>query len=288
MPTDGSTNGSQETLVSSSPPNKDEASWRTENKPFQVTFNDPELDDLKPCWKIQQTPISVTLDKPGIFALASVLVLLIHHLDRFAVEAIIALTPVALLVHNDYQNFLGLGPGGTPSTFRGYLKLSWLSIWCLRDLHTPPQPEPESVPRQGILDRQPLPYRAGAPPVVAGIAPQRQLDQHGSLYFFRAVRQTLENLALIDSTRFATGRSCVEKHGLGLFAKHPIRTVCQGEICHVHDTDHSFHMWLHPDDIKEVLAKGWGRRHPLCWEWSFMEPLVSPHLVMIYAPRGRS
>lgn len=245
-----------------------------------------ELNELKPSWKIVQTNISVTLDAHAIFTLAAVLVIVIHLMDSYLVEATVALVPIALVIYNDYQNFLGLGPGGTPSTVRGWLFLSWLRLWILRDPLKAPEVDPDTVPQRGLLARQPLPYRAGPKPRVVGIAPQRQLDQYSSLYCFQAVRRTLQNLGVKDHDRFATGRSCAEKHGMGLFARHPLRTTCQGEICHVHDTDHAMHMTLHPEDIKEILEKGWGQRHPLCWEWSFMKRLVSPHFVMIYAPRG--
>lgn len=39
--------------------------------------------------------------------------------------------------------------------------------------------------------------------------------------------------------------------------------TCRGEIAHVHAIDGSFHMSLHLDDVKELLEKGWGQRHPL-------------------------
>jgi len=48
------------------------------------------------------------------------------------------------------------------------------------------------------------------------------------------------------------------------------------------------HMNLHPDDIREVLEKGWGQRHPLArkgW-WFFGSMPVPEDFVMIYAPRG--
>jgi hypothetical protein len=85
-----------------------------------------------------------------------------------------------------------------------------------------------------------------------------------------------------------TARSCFEKHGLGLFARHPVNKTCQGEIFHVHPSDHSMHMNLHPDDIKEVLEKGWGQRHPLARKgWWFLGAMPVPEdFVMIYAPRG--
>jgi len=45
------------------------------------------------------------------------------------------------------------------------------------------------------------------------------------------------------------------------------------------------HMNLHPDDIKEVLEKGWGQRHPMAWKGWVRSP-VPTTFTMIYAPRG--
>lgn len=96
-------------------------------------------------YPLHQRPVSVTLDAPSIFILALALVLLIHFLGSHATEILVAITPVFLLVHNDYQNFIGLGPGGTPSTFSGYLRISWLRLWAIRD----PFPGPVLLPQGG-------------------------------------------------------------------------------------------------------------------------------------------
>jgi hypothetical protein len=244
-----------------------------------------EQEDLELSCVIRQQPISVTLDGKTIFLSSLVVVLLIHFLDSCHAEVLVALLPVVLLIHNDFQNFLNLGPGGTPSTFGGYLRISWFRLWALRNPFAAPEPDPMRLPTSGILRRQRLPYRAGPRPVVAGIAPQRQLDQHGSKESYRALRWSMTKLANRNPKKFGTEKSCVEKHGLALFARHPVQTNCQGEICHVHDSDHSLHMSLHPEDIKEVLQKGWGQRHPLAWRSRFLKSPVSPDFVMVYAPR---
>lgn len=59
-------------------------------------------------------------------------------------------------------------------------------------------------------------------------------------------------------------------------------------------------MNLHPEDIAEVLAKGWGQRHPLAWgrapgqevkaRWWFPMRVRSPlpeTFMLIYSPRGK-
>ncbi|KAI5466383.1 hypothetical protein BGZ63DRAFT_502327 [Mariannaea sp. PMI_226] len=246
-----------------------------------------EGETLKLKYTIRQEPISVTLDGPTLFLSALTLILLIHFLEPYHAQLLVSLVPIVLLVHNDYQNFLNLGPGGSSPTFRGYMIITWFRLWCLRDPFTAPKPDPSRVPTSGILSRHNLPYRTGPLPVVAGIAPQRQLDQHGSRHCYRALRRAMTGLANRYPEKFSAGTSCLEKHGLALFARHPLQTNCQGEIFHLHDSDHSMHMCLHPDDIKEVLAKGWGQRHPLSRKSPFVKTPVTPYFVMIYAPRGK-
>ncbi|UNI21098.1 hypothetical protein JDV02_007117 [Purpureocillium takamizusanense] len=247
-----------------------------------------ELEEpgLRASCGFQQRPMSVTLDGTSIFTIALSLVLLIHFLGSHPVQILVSIVPLLLAVHNDYQNFINLGPGGTPSTFQGYLRITWLRLWALRDPYSAPNPDPSGVPGEGILSRQRLPYRAGPRPLVAGIAPQRQVDQHGSQSCYLSLRRAMERLSAHSPLKFGTERSCLEKHGLALFARHPLQTNCQGEICHVHDSDHSMHMCLHPDDIRELLSKGWGQRHPLARKGWLLQMPVSPNFVMVYAPRN--
>lgn len=255
-----------------------------------VSIADVEIEQVAAVCILEQKPISITLDGATIWALAVTLVLLVHFFEPPVAELLILLVPLLLLIQNDYNNFIGLGPGGTPSTFQGYVRIAWLRLWALRDPFKPPVPSPkdqERLPKRGILPQTPLPYRPGPRPIVAGIAPQRQIDQHGTKQHYRALRRSLEALALSYPNRFGTARSCLEKHGLGLFARHPVNVTCNGEVCHVHDSDHSLHLCLHAEDIGEVLRKGWGQRHPLARKGWFGAMPVPEEFLMVYAPRGK-
>ncbi|KAM9884041.1 hypothetical protein VDGL01_01846 [Verticillium dahliae] len=281
----------------------------TPNSEALAVERELDMDSLAVACIVAQKPVSVTLDGPTICALTLLLVCLVHCVETPLAECLIVSVPLLLLIHNDYNNFLGLGPGGTPPTFQGYARIAWLRLWALRDPFTPPDPDPTPgrLPTRGRLlvgtnsapsrtssvhgsssnntNVDALPYRPGPRPVVAGIAPQRQLDQHGAKPQYRALRRTLEHLAARRPGRFGTARSCLEKHGLGLFARHPVNVTCNGEVCHVHDSDHSLHMTLHPDDIAEVLRKGWGQRHPLARKGWFGAMPVPEEFLMVYAPR---
>lgn len=234
---------------------------------------------------IRQDPFYVTLDASALLAVSILLVLGMHFIDRPVLEFLIILVPISLLIHNDYLNFLKLGPGGTPPTPSGYARLTWYRLFTLRDPFSPPPVDPTQSPAGGILSR--LPYRPGPRPIVAGLAPQRQLNQHGCLTASASLRAALSALGARDPKRFVTATSCLEKHGFALFARHPLNVCGNGEVCHIHTSDRSLHLNLHPDDIKEVLQKGWGQRHPMAWEGLIQSP-VPRTFTMIYAPRGES
>jgi len=122
--------------------------------------------------------------------------------------------------------------------------------------------------------------------IVAGIAPHRQIDQTGCPKMYRTLRKSLENMALSHPQSLQIGLSCFEKKGLAVFCQNPINETCRGEICHIHDSDRSMHMNLHPDDAKVVLEMGWGERHPLA-KGGWMKKYVPREFVMVYAPRNR-
>src|SRR5688572_27372282 len=90
----------------------------------------------------EQRPLSVTLSGSTLTAAALGFTLLSHQQTIFIARLLLLVTPLILFIHNDYQNFLRLGPGGIPSTPRGYLKASWLRVWALKDPFEPPPAEP--------------------------------------------------------------------------------------------------------------------------------------------------
>lgn len=227
----------------------------------------------------------------------------VHQLLLYA-AVIYLLLRVCRFVYNDYHAFLALGPGGTPSTFPGYLRVSWLRLFALKNPLIPPPLMPEVLPASGYLLR--IPRRFGPRPTVAGIAPQRQTDQKPPLHVHQAMDRALHSLADSYPSLIRKGNSCFEKHGLALFlseehgienptvAKHlssaHLNETCQetGEICHLHGTDTSMHLTLHPSDAALVISHGWGERHPLAGRNVFGKKLLPAGFVMVYAPNDES
>lgn len=229
-----------------------------------------------------QEVLAVKLTPRALLNLALASILTTYLTPPFYTALLIGALTTTVLVRHDYRNFLNLGRGGVPSTFRSYLSITWLRLFALADPLSPPSPDPNGTPSHGILPRRDLPRRRGPRPSVAGLIPHRQLDQRPPDAPYLSLRATVRALAVAHPQRLTAARSCFEKHGLGLFARWPAKETCRGEILHVHSSDRSMHMSLHPEDIAAVLERGWGQRHPLARK----DVHVKETFVMIYAPRG--
>jgi hypothetical protein len=201
--------------------------------------------------------------------------------DIINLVLILILLPPLYLLRRDYKAYLSLGPGGTPATPTGYLRIKILSLFALREPYEPDFVHPHLRP--GMLRKEDVPHRPAARPMVAGIAPHRQTTQRAGPELFAALRQALSTLAEQPGNKLVLQTSCFEKHGTGLFSVSPVLATCKGEICHVHPSDGSMHMCLHPGDAKVVLEQGWGERHPLA-RGGWFTRFVPREFVMIYAP----
>jgi hypothetical protein len=192
---------------------------------------------------------------------------------------------LALYIHNDYKAFLSLGPGGTPPTPLGYLKIKLLSLVCMRDPYPPMPIPPHFRPQAGYLG--PLAPRKGTRPLVQGIAPQRQRTQRSPSAIYASLVTRLAALSLDPRNHLVQRTSCFEKNSAGLFTSSPITRTCGGEICHVHPSDGSLHLTLHPADAKVLLERRWGERHPLA-RGGWCRRFVPKEFVLVYAPRDQA
>jgi len=245
-----------------------------------------EIQPEVPLCMNQHSVLRITLTGPALVLTIISIIISIQILHPSLTCTLIALFPLPWIIHNDYENFISLGPGGTPSTFIGYLKITYLRLFALSDPYTPPTFSDRIYPSVGFYQRSQswLPERSGPRPTIAGIAPQRQLDQPGCSKMYQVLRASLQKVAEKYTESLCIGTSCFEKKGLALFALEAINATCRGEICHVHHSDRSMHMNLHPDDAKVVLEKGWGERHPLA-RGGWLGRYVPREFIMVYAPR---
>ncbi|KZF26491.1 hypothetical protein L228DRAFT_257917 [Xylona heveae TC161] len=204
--------------------------------------------------------------------------------DPIAFLAICLSLPVIYLIWTDYIAFVSLGPGGTSCNFLGYLKITFLRLFALRDPCVAAPVPANLEPQSGYLFS--LPKRTGRRPSVTGIAPHRQTTHRGTQENFLHLSYAIRALSLQSRGTLGLGTSCFEKHGTGLFATTPLNRTCNGEICHAHPSDGSLHMTLHPADAKLIIENRWGERHPLA-KGGWLSRFVPIGFVMVYAPRDK-
>ncbi|KAK5708759.1 something about silencing protein 10 [Elasticomyces elasticus] len=190
--------------------------------------------------------------------------------------------PFLLALHQDYLAFVALGPGGTPTTFGGFLRVKVLSLFALSDPYVPaPIPQRFQATPGYLVD---LAKRQHPRPCTRGIAPHRQITQKAGPALYKQLATAIEAIAGSNET-LCIGTSCFEKHGTGLFSTSPAKRTCGGEICHAHPSDGSMHLTLHPLDAKIVLEAGWAERHPLA-RGGWLQRFVPGGFVMVYAPES--
>ena len=193
--------------------------------------------------------------------------------------------PFVLAFHLRYLAYLSLGPGGTPATFLGFLKIQALGLFAVKDPVHVDHALHKSKSSTGYLKS--IPDRKGPSPEVRGIAPQRQITQKAGGNLFKRLAADIESMAL-QNDDIIFGTSCFEMHGVGIFSTapaYPTKHRCKSEICHLHGIDGSMHMLLHPVDAQAVFDAGWGQKHPLA-RGGFFERFVPVGFVMVYSPRN--
>lgn len=195
--------------------------------------------------------------------------------------ALATVLTLMLHLHHDYLAFVSLGPGGTPPTVSGFMRVKLLGYFALRDPYAPAPIPPRFKDSPGYLVN--LSTRQGPRPETRGIAPHRQVTQKPGKAVYEKLAQGIEDMGA-KNENLLIGTSCFEKHGTGLFSISPAKSTCQGEICHAHPSDGSMHMTLHPADAKTVLEPGWAERHPIA-RGGWFERFVPGGFVMVYAPR---
>ncbi|KAI9851507.1 MAG: hypothetical protein M1824_002617 [Vezdaea acicularis] len=199
--------------------------------------------------------------------------------------ASLILPSILYAAYRDYHNFISLGPGGTPQTVAGYLRITFLRLFALRNPYLP-APTPLHLRfSKGYLSNSVLSRRIGPRPEVTGIAPHRQTTEKGSPKNYGALVAAIRELHSRHPNRLRINTSCFEKFSTGLFSVNKVNRTCNGEVCHAHPSDGSLHLTLHPADARIVLEAGWGERHPLA-RGGWCTRFVPLGFLMIYAPRS--
>lgn len=186
----------------------------------------------------------------------------------------------------DYRAWRALGPGGLPSTWRG-----WLETTRLRTMKRDPLAVDALQAARGtaedIATLAELPLRRGARPRVGPHpVPHRQLTDHAPPALRATLAEAFAERVRDDADRLELIRSHFEKHTLAVTARagrrgHAVAQAACGEAGHVHPSDGSMHMILSPSDACRAIERGWGELHGLAGH-AFELP---PTYTLIYAPR---
>lgn len=243
-----------------------------------------------------------------ITTLVIVFYLLTLGLLRHCIKTVFSLLRWA---YHDFDRYLRVGRGGTPSTFSGWCQVKLLSFIAhyifMVDIFGDPFIDPMYEPRRGQLFN--LPGRPSDRPTVVGLVPQRQANQWASRETEAAIIALLERKAAGNPTALVMDpHSFFEPNLRALKRRLPAGAVpgapgteaeWGGEIAHAH-YESSSHVVLHPADAAELIRAGWGERHPLAccaehWLWREYHhnwrgvrlPLPN-NFVLVYAPRDEA
>ncbi|RGE20042.1 luciferase family protein [Leucobacter sp. wl10] len=201
------------------------------------------------------------------------------------VIAAVALAAGAVWARRDYRSWVALGPGGRPHTLRGWLDVTRLRLskgdpLDVEALRRRSEQSPRIPRLEGPLPQNPSPRPGIAPhPIphrVVGTSTPEALVAELQEVFDRAE-------AAHDAVRYA--QSHFERHTPAITAKrvsfdHVDALKAHGEIGHIHPSDCSMHLVLHPQDAAEALETGWGESHFLS-----DGPLLPAAYFMVYPPQ---
>ncbi|KAL1688590.1 hypothetical protein GGG16DRAFT_59583 [Schizophyllum commune] len=192
----------------------------------------------------------------------------------------------------DYRAYLSLGEGGLPYNPIGWILSSTLGVFGRETLSLDIY---DKMPEKRSWLAASLPQREGPRPTIGKhVIPHRQIDQFPPESLKPAARSLIQLMHERHPTTTRMQPSAHEGHALALFAvpdapcpiaDKAINQQRGREIEHVHPLiDCSYHALLAPQDCKEVIAKGWGERHPL--SGCFGDKDLQANYLFVYAPRS--
>lgn len=209
-----------------------------------------------------------------------------------------AVTYLLKFVKFDIRPFLSTKPGRVLENTALRTFERFLNLISVSDPLIPPS-SPISKSSRGYLET--LPYRRGSRPEVEGIGSPIQRTQLPP-WEEKDVQDRLRDLIIDIPEKYPQstylGRSTFEPASpTSLYARHRVfnETKYYGEIISANTEDGFIHSSLHPSDVKTVIEKGWGQRHPLSGRLtSRLTGLVDGNQsspvegsrVLLYAPRN--
>ncbi|KAJ9607564.1 hypothetical protein H2200_007642 [Cladophialophora chaetospira] len=207
------------------------------------------------------------------------------------------LTYLLKFIKLDIRPFLSTKSGKAIESATQKVFERFLNLLSVSDPLTPPN-SPIAKSSRGYLEN--LPQRRGSRPEVEGIGSPIQRTQLPP-WEQKDVQDRLRSLIIDIPEKYPhstyLGRSTFEAESpTTLYARHRAfnETKYYGEIITANTDDGFIHSSLHPSDVKMVIKKGWGQRHPLSGRLvSRLTGLVDGNQpspiegsrVLLYAPR---
>lgn len=177
-----------------------------------------------------------------------------------------AITYLLKFIKLDFRPFLPTKTGKVLENATQKVFERVLNVLSVSDPLTPPT-SPLAKSSRGYLET--LPQRPGSRPAVEGISSPIQRTQL-TPWEQKDVQDRLRGLIVEIPEKYphATylGRSTFEPESpTTLYARHRAfnETKYYGEIISANTEDGFIHSSLHPNDVKIVIEKSWGQRHPL-------------------------
>ncbi|KAK6380644.1 hypothetical protein LTS17_004844 [Exophiala oligosperma] len=229
-----------------------------------------------------------------------------HHYERlYAVGVIVVgsaiITYLLKFIKLDIQPFVSSKQGKALHTVSSIVSERFLKALSVSDPLSPPASASAPASR-GYLET--LPRRTGPRPLVTGTSHPHQITQLSPTEKKVAdrVREVISDISAQYPSATYLGRSTFEpdiSSPTTLYARHRVfdETRYYGEILRAGGLDGSIQCTLHPHDVKTVIEKGWGQRHPLSTRlasWIMRltgETRAAPAAdsqVVLYAPRDQS
>lgn len=223
----------------------------------------------------------------------------------YAIAAILVgsaiITYLLKFVNLDLKPFLATKQGMALQNISSYLYERFLKVLSVSDPLSPPSSLSTIVSR-GYLET--LPQRMGPRPIITVVSEPRQITQLSpeEKQVPNRLREVISDVSARYPSATYLGRSTFEPEPSSpttLYARHRIfnETRYYGEILRADGLDGSIQCTLHPSDVKTVIEKGWGQRHPLSTRlasWlvrlcgrSQAAPTPSSQ-VLLYAPRDQA
>lgn len=149
--------------------------------------------------------------------------------------------------------------------------------------------------QSGYLAEKDIPKRNQPRPKMLRAVPHRQLNQQAPDDIMHEMCKYIESISIpryggetLNKDLLLRGTSTLEYTGAyAIFLPNvEQKAVNQSEIAHLHSNDGSFHMTLHPADVKLLIEKQWAERFPLHGINLFNKIIISETFVLVYAAQN--